>query len=61
MRLTEDGVRLADQCKAIIKPLIDEFFTPLGEEKRELARMLRVLNSAQESACSIKRKTLEPA
>ncbi|RYG43929.1 MarR family transcriptional regulator [bacterium] len=45
LRLTESGEALADECKRVIKPLIEAFFAPLGEEKKELARMLRIINN----------------
>ncbi|RYG37516.1 MarR family transcriptional regulator [bacterium] len=46
LRLTEPGMALCDACKSAIKPLIDDFFAPLGEDKKELARMLRIINNA---------------
>lgn len=48
---TTEGARLFDQARAQVTPLIDAFFSPLGEEKRDLARMLRsVVGASGESS-----------
>lgn len=48
LELTESGEQLSDECKQAIKPLIEAFFAPLGDDKKELARMLRVITSAHD-------------
>lgn len=46
LELTPEGEALFHRGKAVIRPLAEAFFAPLGEERRELARMLGLINRA---------------
>ncbi|WP_038475249.1 MarR family winged helix-turn-helix transcriptional regulator [Fimbriimonas ginsengisoli] len=43
LALTSAGEELLDQAKALVVPVSKAFFAPLGEEQKELARMLRTI------------------
>lgn len=41
--LTGQGLDLLEQARKLIRPMSEKFFAPLGDERVELARMLRVI------------------
>ena len=50
LELTEEGRELVTRAKSAIQPLMTEFFAPLGEESKSLARMLGKLAAASKDA-----------
>ena len=43
LELTPKGSALLQEAKALIRPMSEKFFAPLGDERIELARMLRTI------------------
>lgn len=54
LALTETGDALLQQGRAVLRPLVVSFFEPVGEDRRELARMLRTLARAADERPSPK-------
>lgn len=46
LQLTPEGRELLERARTAAKPVVDAFFAPLGEERKELARMLGVIAKA---------------
>jgi DNA-binding MarR family transcriptional regulator len=43
LELTTDGAALMAKARTLLRPVGEDFFAPLGEEREELARMLKVI------------------
>lgn len=48
LQLTEGGEWMVQECRQIVRPLIQAFFAPLGEARKEFTHMLRIINTAHE-------------
>ena len=56
LSLTNSGFELLESARGTVRPAIETFFLPLGDELDELTRLLRKLNDGTESLLRLGKK-----